>query len=322
MASPYDPNKIPVIMVHGLFSSPFTWMEMYNTLNGISAIREKYQFWFYFYPNGLPYWVSAAQLRQDMRQVREKIDPEYDDLNLNRMVLIGHSMGGLISYMQTINSGEIFWNLISDIPVMETDGSTEVKSTLNEWFHTTQNPSVTDVITLGTPFHGSVYANSFTQRLARMTSNPASMVKKSLTQYTTANHKNIKDTTLLQLKNSIETLDAKCPLFKSLMEAPRAPWVKYHNIIGTGENGVKAIMKRGAQASSASASTTDVLVGSDGFVTVSSAALPGATTEMLIPFEHQHATNHPQVILEVARILAGKDARELLGSEDNPVQTP
>ena len=48
MAQPYDPDKIPVVMVHGLFSSPMTWVEMFNTLRSDPEIREKYQFWFFY----------------------------------------------------------------------------------------------------------------------------------------------------------------------------------------------------------------------------------------------------------------------------------
>ena len=32
MVEPFDPHKIPVLMVHGLWSSPMTWMEMFNDL--------------------------------------------------------------------------------------------------------------------------------------------------------------------------------------------------------------------------------------------------------------------------------------------------
>ncbi len=33
MFQPYEPGKIPVLMVHGLWSSPMTWVEMYNDLH-------------------------------------------------------------------------------------------------------------------------------------------------------------------------------------------------------------------------------------------------------------------------------------------------
>ena len=60
MVEPYNPQKIPVLMVHGLWSSPLTWMEMFNDLRNYPEIRERYQFWFYLYPTGQPFWLSAG----------------------------------------------------------------------------------------------------------------------------------------------------------------------------------------------------------------------------------------------------------------------
>ena len=56
MVQPYEPGKIPVLMVHGLWSSPMTWMEMFNDLRSQPEIREHYQFWFYLYPTAQPFW--------------------------------------------------------------------------------------------------------------------------------------------------------------------------------------------------------------------------------------------------------------------------
>ena len=75
MVQPYEPGKIPVLMVHGLWSSPMTWMEMFNDLRSQPEIRDRYQFWFYLYPTAQPFWLSAAQLRRDLAQVREALDP-------------------------------------------------------------------------------------------------------------------------------------------------------------------------------------------------------------------------------------------------------
>ena len=47
MIQPYQPGKIPVLMVHGLLSSPMTWMEALNDLRSMPEIRDRYQFWFY-----------------------------------------------------------------------------------------------------------------------------------------------------------------------------------------------------------------------------------------------------------------------------------
>ena len=37
MVQPYEPGKIPVLMVHGLWSSPMTWMEMFNDLRAVAG---------------------------------------------------------------------------------------------------------------------------------------------------------------------------------------------------------------------------------------------------------------------------------------------
>ena len=106
MVQPYEPGKIPVLMVHGLWSSPMTWMEMFNDLRSQPEIRDHYQFWFYLYPTGQPFWLSAAQLRHDLAKVRDMLDPSHEEPALDQMVLIGHSMGGLVSRLQTLPSGD------------------------------------------------------------------------------------------------------------------------------------------------------------------------------------------------------------------------
>ncbi|MDO4558483.1 MAG: hypothetical protein Q4C47_05920, partial [Planctomycetia bacterium] len=60
MVQPYEPGRIPVVMIHGLWSSPMTWIQMFNDLHADPVIRDRYQFWFYLYPTALPYWSSAA----------------------------------------------------------------------------------------------------------------------------------------------------------------------------------------------------------------------------------------------------------------------
>ena len=77
MVQPYEPGKIPVLMVHGLWSTPMTWMEMFNDLRSSPEIRDRYQFWFYLYPTGQPFWLSAPNAR-DLAKVREAARPKHE----------------------------------------------------------------------------------------------------------------------------------------------------------------------------------------------------------------------------------------------------
>ncbi len=125
MLQPYEPGKIPVLMVHGLWSSPMTWMEMFNDLRGDPAVRSRYQFWFYLYPTGQPFWQSATKLREDLAHARAVLDPQHREPAFDQMVLVGHSMGGLVSKMQVVASRNDFWNVVSDKPFTTVKASPE-----------------------------------------------------------------------------------------------------------------------------------------------------------------------------------------------------
>jgi len=49
LLQPFDPEKIPVIFVHGLLSSPYVWRNTANSLNVDPEIRQRYQFWVFSY---------------------------------------------------------------------------------------------------------------------------------------------------------------------------------------------------------------------------------------------------------------------------------
>jgi Alpha/beta hydrolase family len=102
--TPYRPGLMPVVFVHGTASSPGRWAEMYNRLANSSLIRGRYQFWFFTYDTGSPIAYSARLLRDALRQVVEQLDPEGRDFALRRLVLVGHSLGGLLVKMSVIST--------------------------------------------------------------------------------------------------------------------------------------------------------------------------------------------------------------------------
>ncbi|MFT7643665.1 MAG: hypothetical protein ACI9G1_005431, partial [Pirellulaceae bacterium] len=152
MLEAYDPHKIPVLFVHGLWSSPKTWTQMYNDLRSLPEIRNNFQFWTYLYPTGEPYWVSGTQLRDDLAQLRSHIDPQGRSKGLDQMVLVGHSMGGLVSRMQTVDSGNDFWSLLSEKKINELKADDEIKSKIRQIVYFQANPGIRRVITLATPY--------------------------------------------------------------------------------------------------------------------------------------------------------------------------
>jgi hypothetical protein len=54
LLDPYDPNKTPLLMVHGLQSTPIAFAVLVNELRQDPEIRDKYQVWQFYYASGTP----------------------------------------------------------------------------------------------------------------------------------------------------------------------------------------------------------------------------------------------------------------------------
>ena len=79
-----------MLVIHGLMDSPATGRQCSMHCAANPDIRSHYQFWFYSYPSGYPYPYSAAILRRELDAVEKRFALR------KPMVLIGHSMGGMI----------------------------------------------------------------------------------------------------------------------------------------------------------------------------------------------------------------------------------
>ena len=288
MLEPYDPDRIPVLMVHGLWSSPLTWMDMFNDLRSFPEIRERYQFWFYLYPSGQPFWISAAQLRSDLLAMRKVFDPVRRDDAVDQMVLVGHSMGGLVSRLQTIDSGDDFWKIVSDKPAENLKGANEDRVKLVSTLYFKPNQSVNRVVTIGTPHRGSDFANDYTRWLAKKFIKLPQMFVSTGQRLSRQNPGFFRDTELLTQANAIDSLSPQSPIFPVMMRAKSAPDVKYHNIIGVVENPsiFSGRTKRG-----------------DGVVEYESAMMKDVESELVVDSEHTTIHMTGQTIFEVRRIL-------------------
>ena len=288
MVEPFDPNRIPVVMVHGLWSSPTTWMEMFNDLRAFPDVRSRYQFWFFLYPTGQPFWVSAAQLRDTLAEVRETLDPQIRNPNLDQLVLVGHSMGGLVSMLQTIESGDEFWRILSDKPLEDLRATPEEKSRLARYFYFHPNSSVKQVITIGTPHRGSEFASDAVRELSRRLIRLPEMMLELGTKLSLTNPGYFRNKDLLTTTTSVDSLAPDCPIFDVMLRAPRPEWTRYHNIVG-------AVPKRTFLGR--------VSEEGDGVVSLKSARLKNVDSEIVVAADHLEVHRHPLAILEVRRIL-------------------
>lgn len=288
MLEPYDPNRIPVVMVHGLWSSPLTWMPMFNDLRSFQELRHNYQFWFYQYPTGQPFWVSATQMRSDLFELRRTLDPDRSHPILDNMVLVGHSMGGLVSRMQTLESGEEFWRILSDEPYEKVRGDDEERQKLAAALFFHPNSAIKRVVTIGTPHRGSDYANDYTRWLGRNVIKLPTSITEMGNSLIRQNPGVFRNTELLTTTTSIDSLSPESPIFPTMLRARRAPWVTYHNIIGIEE-----------KSKWFGSDNSD----SDGVVDLESAQMDDVASEIMVQSRHQDIHRTARAVLEVRRIL-------------------
>jgi hypothetical protein len=127
MLQPYRPGRIPVVLVHGTASSPARWAEMLNELQNDPQLRDRVQFWLFTYNTSNPILLSAKQMREALRHTLAELDPDGRDPALRRMVLIGHSQGGLLARLMVTDSGGRFWDNVSRVPLADLRVSTETR---------------------------------------------------------------------------------------------------------------------------------------------------------------------------------------------------
>src|ERR1700736_455445 len=155
----YDPNRTPVIFVHGLQETGASWAPMIDTLRNDQWIREHYQFWFFSYPSGYPYPYSAALFRHDLDGI-ERAFP-----NHKRVVLIGHSMGGMICRLMITDSGDKIWRDFFATPPNKTPLANDPLKIAEDVLIFDHRPDVQRVIFISTPHRGSKLATSWIGRI-------------------------------------------------------------------------------------------------------------------------------------------------------------
>jgi pimeloyl-ACP methyl ester carboxylesterase len=283
MMQPYQRGKIPVIFVHGLLSDPLTWKEMFNELGADPEIRSRYQFWAFFYPTGLPFIKSAAKLREDLAQVKNACDPEGADPALENMILVGHSMGGLIAKLQVTKGGDRYWNLIGTKPIDELRTSDANRELLRKIFYFEPQPCVRRVVTIGTPHRGSSYGKAFIGRLGSWLVRIPRMVMEVQQQLIRDNPDAFLPGFKGTFPTSVDLLAQDSPILKVMYDDQLASSVQFHNVFG-----IASVMKEGL---------------GDGVVPASSARLPNVASELAVDALHANVHQHPRTILEIKRIL-------------------
>ena len=282
---PYQPGRIPVILIHGLRSTPAgAWVQTFNHLQNDPALADRFQFWFYFYPTGAPLAANAARLRSELRAALATFDPAGTDPALRQMVLVGHSMGGSLAKMTAQDSGTAVWDSMFTVPPDQLRLSDVSRKALVESLFFQPQPSVSRLVFVATPHHGSEAAD---RPLGRLMESKIWRQGEFTAAVHEARRENGKD--VLAVGVNMRRLDGiggmrpEDPILKATAELPIDPAVPYHSIIP--QIGFE-----------------NFHLATDGLVKYRSSHIDGAESELIVRGSHI-ATDTPQVADEIRRIL-------------------
>ncbi len=273
MLHPYDPQRIPVVLVHGLVSSPQIWANVINEVEGNPQLRGRFQFWVFRYATGNPVAFSAMRCREELAKAQTVYPMP------NGFIMVGHSMGGLVSRLQAVDTGRALWDANFGSNADALDKKLPADHLIKRALVVQANPQVKRLVFICVPHRGSELATGKIGELAmKLVTLPASIlgaVEDSVgAALVLASGKRV-------LPNGITSLSPKSPTLIALDKLPiRAP---YHSIIGDRGKG-------------------DTPKSTDGVVPYWSSHLDGAQSELIVPGPHS-SYELEQSINELNRIL-------------------
>jgi len=286
VAAPYDPKRIPLVLVHGLNSSPGTFKRLYNELNREPWFRDHYQVWFYSYPTGNNWMFSAARFRQEMKKADTFARKHGPVDQWERMVVVGHSMGGVISHASLKKPGKAMYEAFERQPLdqLTTNKKTRDAIKILTMYEPLQPPD--RVIFMAAPHRGSPSADRFFSALLRNMIRLPKTLTVNLVDFTLNDFASLATSGQGSSKGwftSIGSLSPSYPAYNALREVPFREGLKRHSIIGDRGRG-------------------DTPNSSDGIVPYWSSHLDKVESEKIVPFNHS-VPRCPQAAVEVKRIL-------------------
>ena len=285
LTEPYDPNKTIVLMVPGLQSTPFAFVDLMKALRRDPEMTAHFQIWTFLYGTGTPVLFNALRLRQELEKTIRDVDPHDRDFATRHIVVLGHSMGGLSAHTLVSSSGDKLWNSLFVVPPQRLRGDKEAIRRFADGLHFRRNPRVVRAIFVATPHRGSNLAESWIGHIAASLIRLPTSLQTDIVGVVSANQ----DAATPAAKafdremnfSAVHTLSARDPALHALVDLPIE--VPFHSIIGQHHGGA-------------------VEMSSDGVVPYASSHLDGAASEVVVHSGHNVCENR-DAQREVIRIL-------------------
>ncbi|MEI6656156.1 MAG: hypothetical protein WCP45_15440 [Verrucomicrobiota bacterium] len=282
---PYDPEKIPVVLIHGLVSSPDAFKITINELAPEPWFRQHYQIWLYNYPTGSPWLYSSMRFRELMRQACAYARTKGATHKLNQMVIVGHSMGGIIARSSVTKPGSAFYDAYFHEPIEQLKASAKNRGIIRETTLYQPLPEPRRVVFMAVPHRGSPAANfEISVLLSKLIQLPKRLSVNFLDSIVQTVG-SVLDGNALQphLPTSINSLAPDDKTILALGRLPLPAGIAFHSIIGDRGKG-------------------DTPHSSDGVVPYESSHITPVASEKIVPCNHS-VPHCPATCEELKRIL-------------------
>jgi len=285
LTEPYNSNKIVLLIVPGLQSTPFAFVDLMKSIRSDAEIHEHVQVWTFLYATGTPVLFNALELRQQLGKTVATLDPQDHDFATRHIIVLGHSMGGLMAHTLVSSSGEKLWRALFAVPPQQLKGDKATIRQLVDGLHFHRNSRVIGAIFAATPHRGSDLAESWIGRFAASLIHVPSGLQSDFMKVTSENPNAATPAAKIFHRemnfSSVHTLSPHDPALQALADLPIE--VPFHSVLG--------------QHSPAPIETS-----SDGVVPYSSSHLDHAASELVVRSGHGVCENR-EAQREVLRIL-------------------
>ncbi len=284
LMQPYQPDKKTIIMVHGLASSPEAWINVANEIMGDEELARSCQIWQIYYPTSFPLAVSNFEIRKALSQTIAAFDPNGEDTATHDMLIVGHSMGGILARLMVSSSGNKLWDALAEKRGLKGDRRHKVKERFHDYLFFEPVPQIGRAIFIAAPHRGTPFADNSLARLAAgLVTLPVHLIR-DVIQPALALLTPEQASRPVHSFNGITNLSTHDAFIQASAKLPTASSVPFHSIIGNNTPGVPLEKSN------------------DGIVPYSSAHLEGASSEKVIVSGHS-VQETPQGILELRRII-------------------
>ena len=287
LTQPFDPNRQVIVMLHGLASSPEAWINVANEVMGDEALRKRYQVWQVYYPTNAPLAYNHASIRAALAATFQHFDPEGTAASSRDIVIIGHSMGGVLGRLLVSSSGSVLLDAVKELRQIDDAQVKKLRAETDGFLTFEAYPGISRAIFIAAPHKGTPFASN---RLSRMLSGLITMPVKAVDHVMRLNRQIVGGSQAssarlpASLPNGVDSLKDSNPFIRAAAELPISPSVRYHSIVAN------------------HTPRTTLEDSDDGLVPYRSAHLPGAESELVIPYSHS-VQETPEAILEIRRIL-------------------